>query len=121
MTIFVRWDATGFDCLAKDPGRRLASLLPQPWPALPRALERGRTAQAKAGCPGASASGEHSHRIYSPEAVGYFHEKKIFSKYSRGKKKVKICGNICFWFHTVSQLAVKKGPLRCLANILLYH
>lgn len=62
--IFPRWDATGFDCLAKHPGRGLASLLPQPC------------------CPGASASREHSHYIYSPEAARYFCEKKIFSKCS---------------------------------------
>lgn len=74
--------------------------------------------EAKRGCVGACASGVHSHCISPSETAGYFHENKISSKYSgEGGKN----GNICFLFPTVSQLAVKKAPLRCSVSILFYH
>jgi len=47
--IFIRWDAAVFDCLAREAGRRLTSLLPQPRPVPSGALERDPAALAKAG------------------------------------------------------------------------
>lgn len=109
--IFLRWEASGFDCLERtQAGVSPPSSHSHCWGC------QGLRREAKMGCVGASASGVHSHCISPSEPAGCFRETKIFSKYSRGGN-----GNICFLFPTVSQLAVRKAPLRCLVSILFYH
>lgn len=96
--LFVRWDATGFECLAKEPGRRLASLLPQLWPVPSGDLERGHGAWAKASCLGSAAITSTHWR-----QLGIFMRRKPFQSVRGGgggkknpKTKQPTGGNICF-------------------------
>lgn len=71
-------------------------------------------------CHGAPAGGGTAITPTDQSQPGMFMRRKHFQIISGEKKIKKTCEN-CFWLHTISQLAVKKGLLRSLANILFNH
>lgn len=105
--IFVRWDASVFDCLAVYPSRRLRSHLPSlGW------QHQGLWRQQLPWGLGGTA--------ITPADQSMFMRRKDFQIILEGGKK-ETNGANCFWLHIISHLAVKKGLLRSLANILFNH
>lgn len=106
--IFVRWDASLFDCLAKYSSKQLRSHLPSlSW------QHQGLWRQKLPWRLGGTAITPADHSMFTRRK-----DFQIILEGGRGKKKN--AAN-CFWLRTISRLDVKKGLLRSLANILFNH
>lgn len=121
LTIFVKWDTTGVERLSEDLGRRLTCLLPQPCP-VPSGLWREATLQGtrrarRGALPAGSAAVASAHQ----RQLGVVVRRKCFQTIPAGGGRKAKNWQFSFLFSYCLPAGCREIPLRCFANVLLYH